>query len=213
MAVARLAKVDFVAVVGPAAAGKTTLIRAAVERDSGLHPVLNNTSRPPRPDERAGVDYRFETLATMRQRMAEGDYVQVAPNVFGALYATAAADYTTTGVALLPVLAEAVPAFRALPFRRMRVVYVLPPAALIWRYRLADRGWDQQTLTKRMAEARRSLRFALDGEDTLFVINEDLSTSVDDFVTLVRQRPWSERLREDQLRARTIVDDLMREVR
>lgn len=200
------------AVVGPAAAGKTTVIHAAVERDPELRPVLNNTSRPPRPDERDGVDYRFQTLTAMRQGMAAGTYVQVAPNVFGALYATAAEDYATTGVALLPVLAEAVPEFRALPFRTLRVVYVLPPGSRIWWNRLVGRGWDQSTLAKRLAEARRSLRFARDEADTLFVINEDLATSVADFVTLARALPWPDRLREDQLRARMIVDDLLREI-
>jgi guanylate kinase len=205
----RLAGVDFVAVVGPAAVGKTTLIREAAGRELSLHPVLNNTSRLPRPEERDGVDYRFETLTRMRQRVERREYVQVAPNVFGALYATAAEDYATSGVALLAVLAEAVPDFRALPFRRFRVVFVLPPDVATWQNRLAPRGWGRETTTRRMAEAERSLRFAASAADIQFVVNHDLAASIQDFSTLVLDRPWSKRLHHDQLRAKTIVSQLL----
>ncbi|MBN1174286.1 MAG: hypothetical protein JXA67_19100 [Micromonosporaceae bacterium] len=206
---ARLASVDFVAVVGPSAAGKTTLIREAARREPDLHPVVNNTSRDPRPDELDGADYRFETRAGMDERIARREYVQVAPNAFGDLYATAAEDYATDGVALLPVLADAVPTFRALPFKSVRVVYVLPPDPLTWHQRLVRRRWSAATHAKRLAEGARSLAFALTDQATLFVVNEVLTTSVEDFATIVLRRSWPARLRRDQTRARTIVEVLL----
>lgn len=205
----RLREVDFVAVIGPSAVGKTTLIRQAMAREPALRLVLNNTSRAPRPDERQGVDYRFETRARMEQRIALGEYAQVAPAVFGDLYATAAADYATDGVALLPVLADAVADFRALPFKSLRTVYVLPPDWATWQQRLSRHGFGPEKLTKRLAEARRSLRFARDDDSALFVVNDDLDTATDDFVTVTTRRERSARQLGDQARARGLVLTLL----
>jgi guanylate kinase len=204
----RLASVDFVAVVGPSTAGKTTLIRAALLREPRLRLVLNNTSRGQRPDEVAGVDYRFETRARMRARMAAREYVQVAPSVFGDLYATAAEDYTTDGVALLPVLADAVATFRSLPFRGFLALYVLPPSWPVLRSRLEQRRFSQGMLAGRLAEARRSLAFAMADERVEFVVNDDLGVATGDVVTLATRRPWSPRLRRDQDRARALAREL-----
>lgn len=182
----RLADVDFVAVIGPSAAGKTTLIRAAIHRDPSLHLVLNNTSRARRPDEHDGVDFRFETRAKMEERIVRREYAQVAPTAFGDLYATAAADYATTGVSLLPVLAAAMPMFRSLPFRSVRTIYVLPPDLETWRQRLESRQFDSGKMAQRLAEAKQSLTFAVTDPDTRFVVNDDLATATDQFIALAR---------------------------
>lgn len=173
--VRRMAQVDFVAVIGPSAVGKTTLIRAATAREFAVRLVLNNTSREPRPDEREGVDYRFRTRAEMEERITRREYVQVAPTVFVDLYATAAEDYPTEGVAVLPVLASTVPAFRSLPFGRMRTVYVLPPDPQTWHTRFERRALANDVLAKRLVEAMESLRFALADDSLVFVINDDLA--------------------------------------
>lgn len=178
----RLSRVDFVAVVGPSAAGKTTLIHEAVRREPGIRAVLNSTSRPPRPDEGEGVDLRFETRERMRERITRREYVQVAPTVFGDLYATAAEDYATDAVAVLPVLAEAVPTFRALPFRSLRAVYVLPPDWETWRQRMTARHATAERLRRRVAEGLRSLEYARDEPDLAFVVNDDLATATNDFI-------------------------------
>lgn len=211
--VQRLAGVDFAAVIGPTAVGKTTLIRAAMAREPRLHLVLNNTSRARRADEQDGVDYRFLSRAEMERRIALREYVQVAPTRFGDLYATAAEDYVTAGVAVLPVLADAMPAFRALPFRRMCAVYVVPPDAATWLDRLAQRGIEPERFAKRLAEAADSLHFGMRDEGVCFVVNDDIEAAADDFVALVTQRPWSGRIRRAQRSARGIVSDLLAEVR
>jgi guanylate kinase len=184
-ALERLGLVDFVAVVGPCCCGKSTLIARGQAWDSRLRLVLNNTSRAPRPEEVPGVDFRFETRDRMLERIASREYAQVAPNAFGDLYATLADDYPVVGVGLLPVLAEAVAVFRALPFKSFRVVYVLPPDVATWRQRLAVRGWGAGTLGERLGEAGRSLAFALAGTGCCFVVNDVLERATDDFVALV----------------------------
>lgn len=205
----RLKAVHFVAVVGPTAVGKTTLIREAMKREPSLHLVLNNTSRPPRPDEREGVDYRFETRAAMEARIARGEYAQVAPSLFSDLYATAAEDYATEGIAVLPVLAEALDQFKALPFAEMRIVYILPPEWDIWQSRIEKHHFSPEKLAGRMQEAKRSLQYARTHLDMAFVVSRDVGPATDDFVCTVFNRPYPAALQADQAAAPALIDSFI----
>ncbi len=182
----RLKQVDFVAVVGPTAAGKSTLITAATARDPQLHIVMNNTSRPPRPGERDGVDFLFRSRADMLAELRERRFAQVLVHPSGELYATKGDAYATEGIALLPVLAEVLPVFRALPWKRLRVVYILPPSPEVWQARIDQHGFTAEQLAGRLAEARRSLQIAIDDPSVQFVINESLAHATDDFIALLK---------------------------
>jgi guanylate kinase len=176
-----LPQVSFVAVIGPTAVGKTTLMNAAVARCPALHPVLTTTSRDPRAGEENDVDFHFRSKEEMEARIAKGEYVQVAPNYTGALYATAPEDYATNGIAITPVLADAMPTFKELPFKIVRSIYVLPPSWEAWKERMTSHSFTPEQLEIRMQEAGRSLRYAIDTEDLIFVINDDIVQSTLDF--------------------------------
>lgn len=209
----RLKQVRFVAVIGPTAVGKSTLIKAALEREPSIHLVLNNTTRPPRPGEREGIDYLFKTRPEMEARITKGEYVQVAPSVLGDLYATAPEGYSTDGVSVMAVLAEAMPMFRALPFQSLASVFVIPPDWETWQHRLAQHGFTPEQRAKRLAEAERSLQFALDDPDVQIIIDRDIDTAADDFVRLVLGRPLTERQQQEQRQAREIIRDLLDHLR
>ena len=209
----RLKQVRFVAIIGPTAVGKSTLITAATKLDPSVHLVLNNTTRAPRPGERDGVDYLFKTREAMEARIAKGEYVQVAPSVLGELYATAPEGYSTDGVAVMAVLADAMPAFRALPFQSISSVFIIPPDWETWQQRLAKHGFTPEQRVKRLAEAERSLQFALDDEQTRIIIDGDVEQAAADFVVLAHGQPMDDRLQQDQARAREIVRDLLAHLR
>ncbi len=177
-----LPQVTFVAVIGPTAVGKTTLMNAAIARCPALHPVVSATSREPRPGEEDGVDMHFCTVEDMQQRIGAGEYVQVVPaSKNGALYATAPEDYATEGVAVMPVMADVMPVFKALPFKIVRSVYILPPSWEAWQQRITSHEFTPEELERRMLEAGRSLRYALEDPDMLFVVNDDLAQATLDF--------------------------------
>lgn len=177
-----LPKVIFVAVIGPTAVGKTTLMNAAAARCPALHPVVSSTSRARREGEEDGVDMHFCTADDMARRIAAQDYVQVVPSSKnGALYATGPEDYATEGVAMMPVMADAMPAFKALPFKAVRSIYILPPSWDVWQQRIAKHGFAPDELERRLLEAGRSLRYALEDPDTIFVVNDDLAQATLDF--------------------------------
>src|SRR5688572_13847829 len=88
-----LRSVTFVALVGPTAAGKTTLIKQAVAAHPELRMLVSCVSRPPRPDEQDGVDFHFRDKPSMQARTDKGEYVTSVPGASGDIYATAPEDY------------------------------------------------------------------------------------------------------------------------
>lgn len=208
-ALERLKQVDFVAVVAPTATGKTTTIKDAIKRWPEIHMVPNTTSRPARPGEVDGVDYFFRTEEEMQARIARGEYVQVAPKLFGNLYATEPEGYATDGIAVLAVLAEAVPIFRSLPFKSMRTIFMVPPSWDVWQQRLKTHSFTLNQLEGRIHEAIASLQFGMQDTQTQFLVNDGLEQAAEDFATLAFGKPMSDRLKADQTHAREIVRSLL----
>lgn len=54
-------------ICGAAGSGKTT-VAGYLQEHFGMHRVITHTTRPPRPGERDGVDYYFESPATIKKR-------------------------------------------------------------------------------------------------------------------------------------------------
>jgi guanylate kinase len=205
----RLKTVTFVGLVGPTAAGKSTLIKGAMAREPRLHLVRNHTSRTPREGEQDRTEVMFHPRQDMEWRIAKGDYVQVAPSVFGDLYATAPDDYSSEGISVLPILADAVPVLRSLPFNEVRIIFVVPPNWNLWLKRMAQHNFTLDKLERRMQEAERSLAFALADRDSKVLVDLDVETGVEDLITLALNQPMSERLQADQERGRQIAGDLL----
>ncbi len=208
----QLRNVGFVAVVGPTAVGKTTVMRAAATVEPILTMVLTTTSRAPRQGEQDGVDYHFRTEAEMSERIAKHEYVQVAPSLLGEIYATAPEDYPTDGIAMMAVLADTLGAFHALPFKSFRSIFVVPPDWQEWQARIRAHDFRPDQLARRLAEARRSLAHALTGRGMLFVVNDDINTAALDFAALAIGEPVSPRLLKDQQRAKTIINDILQKL-
>lgn len=205
----KLKNIDFVAVVGPTAVGKTTLMRVAAGISPMFTIVLNTTSRLQRLDEKEGIDGHFRTKQEMLERIGRREFVQVAPSVLGEVYATAPEDYPSQGVAMMAVLADAVPIFQALPFRSFRIIYILPPDWKEWETRLKTHGFEPDQLIKRLAEAKRSLEFAAKDRGIQFVVNDNIDAAVSDFVARVQGTPPSRRQAENQKRASAIIQGLL----
>lgn len=206
----RLKQVDFVAVIAPTATGKSVTISEASKWYPDIHQVPDITSRAPRPGEKDGEDYLFRSREEMEARIARGEYVQVAPNLFGYLYATEPDGYSTEGIAVLPILAEAVPVFRALPFKSMKVICMTPPSWDIWQERLKSHSFTLDQLKSRIHEAIDSLHFGLNDKESLYIVNDSMQLAAEDFATLALGKPMPGRLQADQERAKEIIRSLLR---
>lgn len=184
-------------IVGPSGAGKTSLIR-----DLEMKYVVADNTRPPRPDEEEGADYYFrQDYGQVVEDIISGRFVQVAVDSGGDLKATRAAAYPSSGAAVMAVVADAVPIFRGLGFRQTISIFVTPPSYDEWMRRLNVHNLNHKQQISRLAEAARSLEFALHDQDIHFVLNDNLGRAVEQTKNILEGKVDEQR--EDQ--AKTIV--------
>jgi guanylate kinase len=74
-----------IVISGPSGAGKTTIVRELFERCPRLVASVSATTRPPRPDERDGVDYHFLSAVEFERRRGAGEFLECC-EVFGGGY-------------------------------------------------------------------------------------------------------------------------------
>jgi guanylate kinase len=182
----RLEKVRLLAVVGPTAVGKTTLMNYVTALDKNIHLVLSDVSRDPRPGETDGIDYFFHSKNQMLDSLKQGLFAQVRPTFNGEIYASRADSYATSGQSVMAIVADAMPVFRSLPFRKIRTICIIPPSYEVWQTRINLHGFAEAELTKRMQEAYRSFKFAYTDTQSELLLNDDLTKSCDNFLAVVR---------------------------
>src|SRR5271170_7596387 len=73
-------------VSAPSGAGKTSLVRALMEREPRLRFSVSYTTRAPRPNEVEGRDYHFVSAAQFKEMVERGEFLehaQVFDNEYG----------------------------------------------------------------------------------------------------------------------------------
>lgn len=141
----------------PSGAGKTTLARALLDGDSGIHLSVSVTTRKPRPGETHGKDYHFIDKAEFAHLRDAGDLLEWA-RVFDHHYGTPRAAVEDALAAGRDVLFDidwqgAQQLSEKLAGDLVRV-FVLPPSGDILEQRLHTRAQDpSDVVERRMAKA------------------------------------------------------------
>ena len=174
-------------IAAPSGGGKTSLTRALLEREPALRLSVSYTTRPPRPGERDGVDYRFVTEERFMALKAAGEFLEHA-HVHGNWYATSATWLKAEVMAGHDVLLE-IDWQGASQVRRLIPesvhVFLLPPSLDSLERRLIDRGQDDRaTIARRLDAAREEMRHC--GQFDYVIINQDFATAIDDLAAIVR---------------------------
>lgn len=144
-------------VAAPSGAGKSTITRALLAADAGLELSVSATTRPPRPGERHGVHYHFETPTSFATMVAQSQMLEWA-TVFGNSYGTPRAPVETALQAGRDVVFD----IDWQGHRQLRdalpgdvvSVFVLPPTLTTLQSRLQGRGDQQDDIARRMQAAR-----------------------------------------------------------
>lgn len=186
----QLAHVELLALVGPTGAGKTTITEKL-----GLPIVKSDVTRPQRPDERHSDTYIFRSdYKEMESEIESGEYVQFVVSASDEFYGTRISAYPQGGVCTMPVAAAAIPSFKALGFKKLTILYIMPPGYIEWMKRIGKlRASD---LSKRMDEAMVSLRTAITDSDYKFVLNDEIDSAVADIHKVLHGEELSSRRAE-----------------
>lgn len=186
----QLAHVELLAIVGPTGAGKTTITDKL-----GLPIVKSDVTREQRPDERHSDTYIFRSdYQQMETEIESGEYVQFVVSASDEFYGTRIVSYPQSGVCTMPVAAGAIPSFKLLGFKKLTIVYIMPPGYIEWMKRIGQlRASD---LSKRMDEAMVSLRTAITDPDYRFILNDEIDMAVSDIHKVLKGEELSSRRAE-----------------
>ena len=126
----------------PSGTGKTSIVRAALDRDAALTVSVSYTTRPQRGAEQNGRDYQFIDVPTFEHMLERGEFLEHA-EVFGHYYGTSGSWVRGQLDAGLDVVLEidwqgAQQVRHALP--ESVAVFVLPPSRKALKERLKARG-------------------------------------------------------------------------
>lgn len=173
-------------VVAPSGAGKTTLVRALVNRVPGIQVSVSTTTRPMRPADIEGVDYYFVAKEQFEQRIKAGDFLEYA-TVFGNYYGTCrrwVEKHLAEGVDIvLEIDWQGALNVKEL-FPSVTNIFVFPPSLAILRSRLVGRAQDSDAvIAKRLGQAVDDMRHY--SEQDFVVINDDLEVAVGELEHIV----------------------------
>lgn len=190
-----LQQISFLAVVGASTSGKTTLVKMLCDNSDLVEIVMSETSRLRREGERDGEEYFFRRREDMIDDLKNGWLVQVALSPNGELYATRGEDYPKSGVGVMPVFSHVIKTFRGLPFNFFYTAFIVPSSFEAWMSWFDTRPANPDEKSKRLAEASQSYKFALEDNQTKYVLNDELQKACGRLLQVAKgQNPDDEEL-------------------
>ena len=124
--------------------GKTSLVKALLERVNNLHVSVSHTTRGQRPGELDGVHYHFSNTEDFLNLVNEGgfiEYAEVFGNYYGTAQATVKEQLAKGHDVLLEIDWQGAQQVRRL-FPESKQIFILPPSQFDLRERLSNRGTD-----------------------------------------------------------------------
>jgi guanylate kinase len=195
-------------VAAPSGAGKTSLVRALMQRLPQLRFSISYTTRPQRPAEQHGRDYFFVARDEFERMVANHEFLEHA-QVFDNCYGTSRAQVEQLMQAGHHVLLEidwqgARQVRRALP--QCRSIFILPPSRAALETRLRNRATDSEAVIQRRLRDSIADMSHWDEFDYV-VVNEDFEHATSELQQIVNGNGAS--LRSDRPELRTLIAALL----
>jgi len=176
-------------IAAPSGAGKTSLVRALMEREPGLRFSISFTTRKQRPNEVHGRDYFFVTREEFDRMIAAGEFLEHA-TVFDNSYGTARRQVEESLAAGQDLILEidwqgAQQIRRALP--ECHSIFILPPSRAELERRLRGRGTDsEEVIQRRLRDAAGDMGHWR--EFDFVVVNDDFEKALGELQAIVHGR-------------------------
>jgi guanylate kinase len=190
-------------IAAPSGAGKTSLVKALLQRELQLMLSISHTTRPAREGERDGIDYFFVNTAKFDELRAAGTFVETA-NVYGKLYGTSKewleSQLSDGRDVILEIDWQGAQQVKA-KFAQAVMIYILPPSMQVLEARIKSRGLDApEVIATRLQAARDEMSHLPEFE--YVIINQDFNVALVELTSIVeaaRHRTARVRERHPQL--------------
>jgi guanylate kinase len=166
--------------------GKTSLVKALLERVNNLHVSVSHTTRGQRPGELDGVHYHFSQKEDFLALVQEGGFIEYA-EVFGNYYGTAqrtVKEQLAKGHdVLLEIDWQGAEQVRRL-FPESKQIFILPPSQFDLRQRLSNRGTDSvEVIERRLSCAVEDMQQYVNFD--FVIINDDFNKALHDLEAVI----------------------------
>lgn len=200
-----LSQKELVMIVGPAAIGKSTLMKRAVELDDSFGAVSGFTSRPPRSNDETGR-YRYIGGDDIEAVIDSPDTIQYAVHpTTGFVYGTQLQDYSAQ-YNLLDALASVADQLRALPFRKTTIISLTAPSIHWQEWFFARYPSASAERRKRLEEAVQSIQWSLNQTEHPWLVNHqsDVDSVATNLIYIVKNGTPTA-----QVNGRQVAEDLL----
>ena len=174
-------------IAAPSGAGKTSLVKAVLDRDPRLRVSVSHTTRKQREKEIPGRDYNFVTVEEFKRLIEKGEFLEHA-QVFDNFYGTGRAQVEALRNAGHDVILEidwqgAQQVREAAP--DCKTVFILPPSRVALETRLRNRNTDSdQVIERRLRDAVADMSHY--AEFDYVVVNDVFETAVAELLSILR---------------------------
>jgi len=188
----------------PSGAGKTSLVKALLQRMPNVVVSVSHTTRAMRPGEVDGKDYYFISTDVFKKMLNQDAFLESA-QVFDNFYGTAQESVTKQLEKGMDVILEI--DWQGAAQVRSRIaetvsVFILPPSKQELELRLQGRGQDSEaTIAKRMNAAKDEISH-FDEFDHL-LLNDDFDTALQDLMRLLSSPQNYQPLSKEKIKSLT----------
>lgn len=194
-------------IAAPSGAGKTSLVKAVLDRDPALRVSVSHTTRKPRPHERDGEHYHFVSIEEFKRLVAAGEFLEHA-QVFDNFYGTSRGSVEVLRVAGHDVILE-IDWQGAQQVRKVvpdcQTIFILPPSRRSLEERLRNRMTDSEdVIQRRLRDSITDMSHY--AEFDRVIVNDQFETATKQLLELLRGGSGFEADRAD---LRPLIKDLL----
>ena len=166
--------------------GKTSLVKALLDRVTNLHVSVSHTTRGQRPGELDGVHYHFTEKDSFLALVEQGgfiEYAEVFGNYYGTAQATVKEQLAKGHDVLLEIDWQGAQQVRKL-FPDSKQIFILPPSQFDLRQRLSNRGTDSvEAIERRLGCAVEDMQQYVNFD--YVIINDDFNKALHDLESVI----------------------------
>jgi guanylate kinase len=176
-------------IAAPSGAGKTSLVKALMEREPRIQFSVSYTTRKPRPNEIPGRDYHFVSAERFQEMIANGEFLEnarVFDNCYGTGVRTVQEALSNGEELLLEIDWQGARQVRA-RLSEACSIFILPPSRQALEQRLKGRSTDSdEVIQRRLRDAAEDLGHWR--EFDYVVINDRFEQAIEDLRAIVENR-------------------------
>ena len=166
--------------------GKTSLVKAILDRVTNLHFSVSHSTRGQRPGELDGVHYHFtekDSFLTLVEQGGFIEYAEVFGNYYGTAQATVKEQLAKGHDVLLEIDWQGAQQVRKL-FPDSKQIFILPPSQFDLRQRLSNRGTDSvDVIERRLGCAVEDMQQYVNFD--YVIINDDFNKALHDLESVI----------------------------